>query len=105
MPFKSWSEYLVMLPGVPPPVDTGLVSYMMSLNLTDANVPAAAVVTQTTQAERNGIVQMVFDIDTRTAFTVGVSEAQFLQTLEGLREYKNRLFFESITERTRELFR
>jgi uncharacterized protein (TIGR04255 family) len=104
-PFDSWSEYLVMRPEVPPLVDTGLVSYTMSLNLMDTSVPAAAVVTQTTQAERNDIVQVVFDITTRTGFTVKVTEAQIWRTLERLREYKNRLFFEGITERAKELFR
>jgi uncharacterized protein (TIGR04255 family) len=104
-PFDSWSEYLVMRPEVPPLVDTGLVSYTMSLNLLDTSVPAAAVVTQTTQADRNDIVQVVFDITTRAGFAGKVTEAQIWRTLERLREYKNRLFFEGITERAKELFR
>lgn len=105
LPFEAWSEYLVMRPEIPPPVDTGLVSYTMSLNLTDTNVPATAVVTQTTQGERNDIVQVVFDIATRTGFEGKVTEVEVWQALDRLREYKNRLFFEGITERAKELFR
>jgi uncharacterized protein (TIGR04255 family) len=106
MPFESWSEYLVIRPEMPPPVDTGLVSYMMSLNLMDVSVPASAVVTQTTHAERDDVAQVVFDIDTRTRFTAGqLTNPQLWRTLERLREYKNRLFFEGITERAKELFR
>lgn len=105
MPFQSWSEYLAMRPEVPRPVDTGLVSYTMSLNLTDPNVPAAGLVTQTTQTVSTDIVQVVFDIVTRTAFVGNITEEQLWRTIESLREYKNRLFFEGITERAKELFR
>jgi uncharacterized protein (TIGR04255 family) len=106
MPFEDWSEYLVIRPEVPPPVDTGLVSYMMCLNLTDQSVPASAVVTQSTEADHDDVAQVLLDIDTRTRIDAGESSEEHLwRTLDRLREYKNRLFFEGITERAKELFR
>lgn len=110
MPFEDWGDFLVIHPDLPPPVDTGLTNYLMSLALADANVPATANVTQATEPEKNGLVPVVLDIDTRTPVVLGGApggehEEQLWRTLDRLREYKNRLFFEGLTERAKELFR
>jgi len=107
LPFENWDDYLVLHPNLPPPVNTGLANYMMSLDLADENVPAVAVVTQATQPAKNGVVPVVLDIHTRSEMVPAEEwdDAMLWRTLDRLREYKNRLFFEGLTERAKELFR
>lgn len=105
--FEDWGDYLMIHPNLPAAVDTGLASYFISLSLSDGSVPATAiVVTQATADEvEEGLIEVVFDIDTRSALPGPEDAAQLWAILEGLREYKNRLFFEGLTERAKELFR
>jgi uncharacterized protein (TIGR04255 family) len=106
-PANDWADYLFIRPEVPPPVDTGLSSYMMSLTLVDPDVPAVALVTQITRPAREGVKLMVLDIDTSSTHPSAVYDPleAVWTVLEGLREYKNRLFFEGLTDRAKELFR
>lgn len=103
--FEDWGEYLRIRPNLPAAVDTGLGNYFMSLNLADSSVPASAIVTLATTPGAAGLIDVVFDIDTRSAMPGAVEEARLWEVLAALREYKNRLFFEGLTDRAKELFR
>jgi uncharacterized protein (TIGR04255 family) len=107
VPAADWADYLLIHPNLPSAVDTGLTSYFMSLNLADRSVPATAIVTQTTTlAGHDQAIDVTYDIDTRSRFVPdSAKKDQLWEILERLREYKNRLFFEGLTERTKELFR
>jgi uncharacterized protein (TIGR04255 family) len=107
LPFEDWADYLLIRPELPPPVDTGLSSYMMSLTLDEPGVPAEAVVTQIITWRSEGGNPVVFDIDTISKHPPAVYDhpETVWTVLEDLREYKNRLFFEGLTDRAKELFR
>jgi uncharacterized protein (TIGR04255 family) len=102
----EWNEYLAIHPNLPPAVDTGLSSYLMSLNLIDRTVPATAVVTQSSEPTMAALAKVIYDIETRSLLPAASPYANTVwEILDGLREYKNRLFFEGLTERAKEMFR
>lgn len=106
LPFRDLQEYLLMYPEIPRAVDTGFTGYLMRLSLIDSSVPATAHVTQSTDFEfGRGVLPVVFDIEVRRQGEVPREGDVFWGAVRGLRDYKNRLFFESLTERARDLFR
>lgn len=105
--FEDWGEFLSIHPNLPPSLDTGLGSFWMTLELEDRSVPASAIVTQATEGVKGQSAPCVLDIDTRSLpIARGLEDSdQIWRVLDGLRDYKNRLFFEGLTERAKELFR
>jgi uncharacterized protein (TIGR04255 family) len=106
MPLEYLQNYLVLYPNVPKGIDTGLGGYLMRLSLSDPSVPALAYVTQRSEYDpERGILPIVFDIDVSRGGDLDAHDEALWVSIDSLRDYKNRLFFESITERTRTLFR
>jgi uncharacterized protein (TIGR04255 family) len=105
-PIQDWGEYLLIRATIPHALERGLTNYMVTLNLEDSYVPARATVTQIALRRDEGAA-IILDTDVR-ALTVfpGVPEDERMwRTLERMREYKNRVFFEGLTERAKEMFR
>ncbi|HEX2078190.1 MAG TPA: TIGR04255 family protein [Longimicrobium sp.] len=106
LPLDYLQDYLALYPMVPEEIDTGSIGYLMRLSLSDPAVPALAHVTQRFEYDpERRVFPIVFDIDVSRSGDWAVTDRELWQSIEGLRDYKNRLFFESITERTRALFR
>ena len=106
MPLGALPDYLSLHPRVPEGIDTGSSGYLMRVSLSDASVPALAYVTQRSEYDpERGMFPVVFDIDVSRVGDFTVDDEELWLSIERLRDYKNRLFFESITERTRDLFR
>lgn len=106
LPFEYLQDYLSLYPKVPKGIDTGSSGFLMRLALADPSVPAFAHVTQRSEHEpEHGVVPIVFDIDVSRVGDFRVDDEALWMSIEALRDYKNRLFFESITEQTRNLFR
>jgi len=106
-PFEEWGRFLQMLPAVPPTLRRGMQNYMLTLNLMDATVPADASLRQLTHTADGGAISIVLDVDVRTTLSVGTEpgDERMWRTLERMREYKNRVFFDALTEEGKELFR
>ncbi len=105
LPVSDLSEYLISPPDVPEGLPQGVSSYLMRMVLHDADTGAQAVVTQAMEALSSEKVPIVLDIDVFAERQVAATDQERLwQELEQLRILKNRIFFESITERTARLF-
>jgi uncharacterized protein (TIGR04255 family) len=106
LPFRDLDDYLTMLPKVPKPVDTGFTGYLLRITLWDPRLDAYADVTQIAEPEANvPMLPVIFDIDVRMNTEIPPDDRSVWDAVEGLREYKNRIFFSSITDATRSLFR
>lgn len=104
--FLDFGEFLHTLPYIPAPIDTGMSGYLMRLVLEDLTVPAIAHVTQTVEADASlPYMPLLFDIDVRREADLAPESEALWAAVHAMREYKDRIFFESITERTKELFR
>jgi uncharacterized protein (TIGR04255 family) len=107
LPFSDLKEYLRTYPELAPAIDIGLSSFLMRLVLPNPEIPAVGRITQAiepVQADR-GIIPLVFDVDVSRAGEFPLDEKLIRETLERLRDFKNQLFFESITEKAKGLFR
>ena len=104
--FTRWEEFLRLYPLVPDRIDTGLSGYLMRLVLQDLSVPAIAHITHAVEADPElPYIPMIFDIDVRREAEVPTAGPTLWAAIHAMREYKDRLFFESITEEMKELFR
>lgn len=104
--FTRWEEFLKLYPLVPDPIDTGMSGYLMRLVLQDESVPAVAHITHAVEAELGlPYFPMIFDIDVRREGDISATAPALWEAIQAMREYKDRLFFESITEEMKELFR
>jgi uncharacterized protein (TIGR04255 family) len=105
-PFGDVREYVPLSPNLPEGMDVGLAGYLLRLALVDPEVPAVAYVTQRTEQRSSiGNLPLLFDIDVRSEAEMPAGDDALWRVIGRLRDYKNRLFFSSITEAARELFR
>lgn len=107
LPFNELSDYVTMCPKIPADIEVGFSGYLLRLTLADASIPARATVTQRAAVAPvdQGTLPVVFDIDVFREGEFELSDKVIWNAIGSLRDYKNRLFFGSITESARELFR
>jgi uncharacterized protein (TIGR04255 family) len=108
LPGGELADYFRLLPQVPKAIDTGSDDFLMRIVLRDPAVPALAEVTQLLMPSRGSLDPIImFDID--VSITGGEYSdpdgPELWDAVARLREYKNRLFFSSITPAARDLFR
>lgn len=102
---RDFSEYLTAAPIVPSGLPQGISSFLSRVVIHDPEIDAAAIITQAfEQIVDPNYLPVIFDIDAFKQKSEGISEEDAWETLEKLRHFKNRIFFESITEKTKELF-
>jgi uncharacterized protein (TIGR04255 family) len=105
-PGGDMADFITLCPQVPASIDTGFSEYLLRLVLEDLTVPARAEITQIVGAEKAQPWTLNFDIDvTSDDEEYAPDSAELWEQVARLREYKNRLFFSSITDKCRELFR
>lgn len=105
LPIKDFGDYLTAPPIVPEVLPQGISSFLTRVVIHEPSLSAVVIITQALEAIiKPGIAPIILDIDV-------FKEAQFepmgkdaWELLEELRVFKNRIFFESITEKTVELF-
>lgn len=104
-PLRDFSEYLVAAPIVPEGLPQGVSSFLSRVVIHDPETDADAIITEAfEQIVDPKFLPIILDID---AFKQKeqISEEDAWQTLEKLRHFKNDIFFKSITEKAKELFK
>lgn len=104
LPIADLKEYLTAPPEVPAGLPQGVASYFSRIVLPDDKIGSMAVITQALEAPVEHKVPIILDIDTFKEMDAPSSSDSIWESLENLRDFKNRIFFESITERSAELF-
>jgi len=103
-PLRDFNEYLVAAPIVPEELPQGVSSFLTRVVMHDPGIDAAAIITQAfEQIVDPKFLPIILDIDVFRQ-SEALSEEEAWQTLEKLRHFKNKIFFASITEKTKELF-
>ena len=106
LPFKDFSEYLLTNPQIAPNLPQAVSHFFMRLEVPNPDIEATAIITQTmdkpTTAQR---LPLILDIDVfRITEYLGKAENMW-EDFEKLRDFKNDIFFNSVTEKAKELFR
>ena len=106
LPFKDFSEYLLTNPQIAPQLPQEVSHFFMRLEVPNPDIEATAIITQAmdkpTKTKR---LPLILDIDVfRITEYVGKTEEMW-EDFEKLRDFKNDIFFNSVTEKAKELFR
>ncbi len=104
MPMRDFSDYLTAAPIVPEKLPQGLASYYTRLVLLDPATGAVAIVTQAFEPGANPqVVPVILDIVVYKEKSFE-NQVDAWDTIDKLRPFKNLIFFESITDKTAELY-
>lgn len=105
LPIRDFSDYLTASPSVPAGLPQSVSGFLTRIVIHEPSIDAAAIITQTLeQIVSPDILPIFLDIDAFKQKPEGISEEEAWQILEHLRNFKNKIFFESITEKAKELF-
>jgi len=105
LPMKDFKEYVLTIPEVASNLPQALAHFFMRLIIPAPEIQSTAIITETMEEpteERK--LPLILDIDVfrEGAYTMG---EEIWTDFEKLRNFKNEIFFNSLTERTKELFR
>jgi uncharacterized protein (TIGR04255 family) len=104
-PPRDFNEYLVAAPIVPEGLPQGVSSFLSRVVIHEPAIDADAIITQAfEQIVDPKFLPIIMDIDVfQQKELIGEDEAW--QTLEKMRHFKNDIFFKSITEKAKEIFK
>ncbi len=103
---KDFGEYLTALPQIPPELPTEISSFLTRLVMPEPALGATAIIAQALEPVINqDIVPVILDIDVFKEGEFDIDSKEAWDTIDKLRNFKNDIFFKSITEQTKELCR
>lgn len=108
LPFTDFKEYILTVPEIAPGIPQALADFFMQMVIPNEEDGSLAVITETIDKARrtDELVPFIFDIDVmKEVFMPVANGSDIWANFEQLHEFKNRIFFNSITEKGRGLFR
>ena len=108
LPIADFSEYLNVPPIVPEGLPQTLASFLQRFVIVDNSTGAVATVTQVLEEQlpQESKITFLLDVDTAKTYPLGFAAdtASIWTILEELRNFKNRVFFKYLTEKTIRIF-
>lgn len=105
LPISDFADYLVSPPVVPQGLPQGVSSFLTRIVLKEPATDATVIIHQALESVLpSGIAPIILDIDVFRQITSGLEQNEAWTLLEQMRHVKNKVFFESVTEKTLELF-
>ena len=99
------NEYLSAPPLVPPGVSNDVRSFLTRTVIYDDSVDASVIMTQALKGiEEKGRVPIILDIDVFKVTTTEVNSDMAWMIIDSFHDIKNKIFFKSITRKTREIY-
>lgn len=105
LPFRDFREYILTAPEVAPTLPQGLVAFFMRLVVPADPPNAVAIITETIEEASESALPLIFDIDVYREGSYTPENPEVWEIIESLRDFKNRVFFDSLTPKAKELFR
>jgi len=105
-PVKDFKEYILTVPEIAPGIPQQLFDFFVRLVIPFPEQDIVGIITETAEALQPGskYLAFIFDIDVFQASSIAINE-DFWAVVERLHECKNQIFFNSITNKTKELFK
>ena len=106
LPFKDFKDYILTIPEIAPVLPQALEHFLMRLVIPNPEIGATAVINEVMedQTEQQRL-PLILDIDVFKITSYQEDSNAIWEDFERLRSFKNEIFFNSITEKTKELFR
>lgn len=98
-PGEQFEEYLATPPQVPAALPQHVMQFLQRIVIHDMNTGLRAIVTQLLQGAWNDRIPVILDIDVFCLREFEPSNGDAWSCLGKMREFKNRVFFESLTEK------
>jgi uncharacterized protein (TIGR04255 family) len=104
-PGEQFEEYLATPPQVPPALPQQVLEFLQRVVIHDTNTGLRAIVTQLLQGGVwNDRIPVILDIDVFCQLEFAPEARDAWSLLGRMRDFKNRVFFESLTEKAVELY-
>jgi len=104
LPIGDFGDYLTEPPRVPETLPQGISGFLSRVVMYEPELDVSAIFTQAMEQSTNDrVVPIVVDIDVFQDQQYDVSGSEYWDLLGQMREFKNRIFFEAITEKIVEL--
>ncbi len=105
LPINDFKQYLTAPPSIPESLPQGVSHFLTRVTIRDPELDMIAHVLQALEkSAKPDHVSIILDIDVFKQMESGFGESDIWPTFEHLRNLKNRIFFDSITEETARLF-
>lgn len=108
LPITDFAEYLNVPPIVPEGLPQSLASFLQRFVMVDSATETVAVVTQVLEEQlpQSSNVTLLLDVDAAKTYPLGFAPdtSSIWAVLEELRNFKNRVFFNYLTEKTIRIF-
>lgn len=106
LPIKDFSEYILTNPEVAPKLSQSLSHFFMQIVMPYQEIEASAIITETMEPPiENQRLPLILDIDVFKERVYVDDKEEIWNDFEKLRIFKNDIFFNSITDKTKELFK
>ncbi|MCU7904397.1 MAG: TIGR04255 family protein [Candidatus Thiodiazotropha sp. (ex Epidulcina cf. delphinae)] len=97
-------EYLTAPPTIPEGLNQELSSFLTRIEISDPTIESRGILTQALEGVHGNYAPIVLDIEVFITKQFDPQDEEFWCCLDQLRNFKNTVFFESITEKAAELF-
>ena len=106
---EDFKRYVLTVPEIASDLPQGLSEFFMRLVIPEENKKCTAIVTSTMEpvvsSDGNETLPYILDIDVFKDVQIDGDSDAIWDIFEDLRKFRNEIFFHSITERAKELFR
>lgn len=105
LPLKDFKEYILTTPEIASNLPQGLSGFFMRLVIPQEKSKSTAIVTETIEPPQENRLPLIFDIDVFREAPFDPTGLEIWEGMEQLRQLKNEIFFNSVTEKAKELFK
>lgn len=106
LPLKDFKEYILTNPEIAPKLSQFIDHFFMQLILPNPEIQAKAIITQTMEpATAKNKLPLILDIDVFSEAVYVDNKEEIWNDFEKLHVFKNEIFFNSLTDKAKELFK
>jgi uncharacterized protein (TIGR04255 family) len=106
IPIRDFKEYILTFPEIAPEIPRELNDFFMQVVIQDSDIDIKTILTETIDKSclNDLTIPLIFDIDVFKESKLSI-ESDFWSDFKYMQELKNRIFFNSVTDKAKELFR
>lgn len=108
LPITEFQDYILTCPQIAEDIPQGLAEFFFRVvvpNPDDEQMRATIISTIEKLEQDNKVLPYIFDIDASMPVDLDPTDDEIWPVFERLRDYKNLIFFNSMTEKAKEMFR
>jgi len=98
-------EYFLTGPEISPELPQIFRSFFLRVEIVNEEIPALGMINQAAQPADETGLPIIFDIDVVKTIELSPNTKDLWYSFEKLRDFKNDIFFKSLTEKTKEMFK